>query len=101
MRDSYGTPSMKEAGRSWRDLTVGLAAGICLTLWLQGPFPVPASAQNANLIPDQNLTVDALILALASLAVDTELSAVGVAQVRDEMRRLERRVAGLERPKSP
>ena len=101
MRNSHGSQSVKEAGRSWRDLTVGLAAGICLTLWLQGPFPDPALAQNAGLIPDRNLMVDALILALGSLAVDTEVSAVGVAQIRDEMRRLERRVAALERPKSP
>jgi hypothetical protein len=74
---------------------------MCLMLWLQSPLPDPASAQDARLIPNQDLTVDALILALGSLAVDTEMSAVGVAQVRDEMRWLERRVAALERSKTP
>lgn len=101
MINSHGTRLVEGPGRRWRDLAVGLAAGICLMLLLQGRLPDPALAQNASLVPDRNSTVDALILALGSLAVDTEMSAVGVAQIRDEMRRLERRVAALERSKSP
>jgi hypothetical protein len=101
MRNSDGKRSVAEAGRRWCDVAAGLAAGICLMLWLQGHGPDPALAQDANLIPDRNVTVDALILALGSLAVDTEMSAVSVAQVRDQMRRLERRVAALERAKPP
>ena len=101
MSASHDTASVATPGRRWRDIAAGLAAGICLMLLLQSHLPDPAAAQNARPIPNQDMTVDALILALASLAVDTEMSAVSVAQVRDEMRRLERRIAALERPKSP
>lgn len=101
MSNSQGIQSVEKPGRRWRDIVAGLAAGMCLMFLLQSHLPDPALAQSARLIPDRDLTVDALILALGSLAVDTEMSAVGVAQVRDEMRRLERRVAALERPKSP
>lgn len=101
MSNSHGSYSMEGPGRGWREIAAGVAAGMCLMLWLQSPLPDPVLAQNAGLIPNQDMTVDALILALGSLAVDTEMSAVGVAQVRDEMRRLERRIAALERSKSP
>jgi hypothetical protein len=101
MGTSHDTYPVERRGRRWRDIAVGLAGGLCLALLLQGPVPDPALAQNARLIPDRDMTVDALILALGSLAVDTEMSAVGVAQVRDEMRRLERRIAALERSKPP
>ncbi len=101
MGNSHHTYAVERSGRRWRDVAAGVAAGMCLMLWLPSHLPGPVLAQDATLIPDQAMTVDALILALASLAVDTEMSATGVAQIRNEMRRLERRVAALERTKPP
>jgi hypothetical protein len=72
-----------------------LAAGLFIAGWTAGQFTGGmAQAQTAAPIPDPNIL--ALMMGVASVAVDTEAGAMRINGLTDRLAALERRVVQLE-----
>ena len=80
--------------RSNKLRTALLAVGLFIAGWAAGQITGPAQAQAAEPIIDPNIA--ALIVGVASVAVDTEAAAMRINDVADRLAALERRVGKLE-----
>ena len=80
--------------------TALLGGGIFIAGWMAGQFiSSAAQAQGAAPIADPNIL--ALMMGVASVAVDTEAGAVRINGLTDRLAALERRVVQLEAQRKP
>lgn len=81
-----------------KKLTIALfGAGLFIAGWAAGQISGTVQAQGDTPKIDPNIA--ALIVGVASVAVDTEAAAIRINEVADRLAALERRVVKLEKPK--